>query len=1186
LEIIFLGDSDGQHYSNMMKLSISLLVVGQLLLDGARAQPLPYSPTKIFLSPNDASIAYIFSPPSTANPKGQFSALNISSTIQGSTLSTYIISESLPFLENTSSDGGLISYTPAISDSGSIGVYVGSCNSTSAVWVYTPQNDTNTTTQSLSAGKWDQRTTTSSLASSDLPNANFLASSFYFSTFVNADDTTRSIYTFGGMCPTSLTTNVTTWQSNANYSSIMLKLSPSSTSSPSTYDASLSATSSLRPVPEAGFTLTGLVPTYSNSSTGIVTQARNYVLLGGHTKTAFIDTMQVALFSLPQEAWTFQKVNARTVTGTELAIKGKSTRSSTSKAPDSRSGHTAVLSDDGSAIVVFGGWVGDINTPADPQLLILRLGSGYGGNGDWGWELPEAGGAGLNAGEGIYGHGAVMLPGGVMMVAGGTKIGASSAKAKRDDASGALFLNTTSMTWEPSYTNPEYVPGAGGVSSTSSSSSTDDKSRKVGIGAGVGVGLAAVIGAIIVYFWYSRRLKAKKYEAREKNLQALSQVAQREGDWWGSSGEMVQRSSTSSQSLGNRSIQAGTGSRNGYGPVSHSGNYDDSDQGINYAMAPEGGSRNAISRKPPNARNARGFYQPAPVSTVQPYSMYDHNRTNSLGTSGVIHPIYEADEDADITSTQILDPNRPTTGSEHSDPFDDPPSGTNPPISIQPPFNAHTRTSQHRSLGPETAAEREQDVKEWVADWAAADAILQAQSHSRTHSLTQSDRLSPTKDTDRTASNLSERSAITLSRNDSTTTRSNSLTAFFAGSGAGWNPFSASARAAPEGVFYSGGNISPSSDNSGGTTGKPPRSAGSSNNDSSNGSSSFVTAPSQSSVGFAGLRAESETLLGSAIQTSDTSYSHHPYDEPGSPSKSKPLRPRPGWLGSLKKVLRCGEEMWVPSPGLETEERKGGEVFEGVGLAPRFDVDKEGEWEPAKRSPTSSTMLWRRKQGRGDWEDSADDGVDPSGSRLSRGESMRGFGPGTYGDEHAHGDGEEEEWDIEKAIQRRVVQVMFTVPKERLRVVNQDEVASEDGSLSEVTGSEKDVSRRPSTRGSTRASIRGSVRRCEILPGEQSSPESRMEDKEERDLGERWDEKGKGRELDVEEEVEKELEAELKEMGYEHPPPISPSPVSSVSRSTTPSKSLRSVRSGLSAKSGKSSKVLEIVQRVEEKGGF
>jgi len=35
-------------------------------------------------------------------------------------------------------------------------------------------------------------------------------------------------------------------------------------------------------------------------------------------------------------------------------------------------------------------------------------------------------------------------------------------------------------------------------------------------------------------------------------------------------------------------------------------------------------------------------------------------------------------------------------------------------------------------------------------------------------------------------------------------------------------------------------------------------------------------------------------------------------------------------------------------------------------------------------------------------------------------------------------DDDDEDWDVEAAVERRVVQVMFTVPKTRLRVVNAD----------------------------------------------------------------------------------------------------------------------------------------------------
>jgi hypothetical protein len=50
-------------------------------------------------------------------------------------------------------------------------------------------------------------------------------------------------------------------------------------------------------------------------------------------------------------------------------------------------------------------------------------------------------------------------------------------------------------------------------------------STRVGLGAGLGLGLAAIIGALIVFFWYNRRLKRKRKEARENDLRNLSMGA-------------------------------------------------------------------------------------------------------------------------------------------------------------------------------------------------------------------------------------------------------------------------------------------------------------------------------------------------------------------------------------------------------------------------------------------------------------------------------------------------------------------------------------------------------------------------------------------------------------------------------------------------------------------------------------
>ncbi|EOD49216.1 putative galactose oxidase kelch beta-propeller protein [Neofusicoccum parvum UCRNP2] len=152
------------------------------------------------------------------------------------------------------------------------------------------------------------------------------------------------------------------------------------------------------PVAEAGFALVALPPSYSNDSDGSRDQQQNFVLVGGHTQTAYINMSQVALYSLPQETWTFLGVGQPSQEHTGLTKRDETVE------VEPRSGHTALLTSDGSKIIVFGGWVGDVNTPADPQLAVLNIGEGYGGDGDWHWTTPATSGSGLASGAGIYGH--------------------------------------------------------------------------------------------------------------------------------------------------------------------------------------------------------------------------------------------------------------------------------------------------------------------------------------------------------------------------------------------------------------------------------------------------------------------------------------------------------------------------------------------------------------------------------------------------------------------------------------------------------------------------------------------------------------------------------------------------------------------------------------------------------------
>ncbi|KFY26459.1 hypothetical protein V493_04078 [Pseudogymnoascus sp. VKM F-4281 (FW-2241)] len=642
------------------------------------------------------------------------------------------------------------------------------------------------------------------------------------------------------------------------------------------------------------------------------------------------------------------------------------------------------------------------------------------------------------------------------MVVGGHRILAATPKEKRADSTiQTLFLDTKTMAWVDNYTNPSFAspsPAATAGADDPTVPTGSDNSKKVKIGVGAGIGGAVAMAIAVLCIWYARKAHAKRVGERHQKLHALSQAAHCEGRdsfYEPYSGEMVQRQN--SRNLGNRSMGVGGGSCRSatYESLSYGGYDYDDDGNLSYVVPAQRNSF-TIPRKPASSRNGRGYSQPPLVSTNQ-YSSFDfgtnHTRANSLGTAGTIHPIYEADEDNDIADSGLLNVGQaveypPSSSNDHYDPFTEPqPASTGSIRSYQLHPPANPRQIDRNTPSPDSPAkESEREVDEWVADWAAADALMG--SHYRSQSITQSGRLSPSKESTsgRTASNLSEQSAVTLSRSGSQARRSNSLTAFFTGGAAGWNPFASSGTAGPtsgtvarrveyvHGVnapasgrataedYYTNGSISPTSDRSGGTlTAPPPRSAGSGS--VSGGSASFVTALSGGS--FPALRVEAETLLPRPGEW-----------ESGSPSKSKGLKRPPGWLGSLKKVF--GQEEWVSGPGVEEGERyvdSPSPTRAAFGSEPYRDDDTR-----PRRTASAGAMLWRRKQGRGDWEDSADEGA--VGRRPY---SVAGLETAPLGEE-------DEEWDVEKAVRGRVVQVMFTVPKERLRVVNQDEGVEDDES--------------------------------------------------------------------------------------------------------------------------------------------
>ncbi len=1189
--------------SDRAPLALALAAAG---VGTVSATILPYNPTTIFLSPNDSSVAYIID-----DQAGNLLTLNISSTIKAGDIDA-ITANKLPFSESDTS----ISYTPSISPSGSIGIYAGSCDSNSSLWTY-PYSTSN------EGATWSEIPTSDSSSLSTLGGGHgpgYLASSFYFSTNVETDDTNRSIYTFGGMCPTGSAADEETLQAGANYTNRMLKLSPLARKWPLAYEASLSAVTGLKPVPEAGFTMTALQSTYSNSSSGHVTQAQTYVVIGGHTEGAFIGMNQVALFSLPQESWTFQSVSTgpsepnselatierrrRKYATVPVSSDGRVAKRQSNGVPESRSGHTAVLSSDGSRIIVFGGWVGDVNTPAEPLLAVLHLGSGFGGVGAWSWELPEMNGTefGLGKKDGIYGHGAIMLPGDMLMFAGGNKIAPTESKTKRADPGlQAMFLDTTSMTWTDGYTNPDYDPSnpsAPGQSGSGGPAGSGDTSKKVAIGTGVGVAIFAIFGAVALFFWYRRKLNRKHVAARDRDLAALSQTTHRNMAFYGEQAEMQQR--IGADSLGSRTLSQGWGfggesaidayTGAAYGPIEYQG-YDHGhveEGGVSYVQPQQPGGFQ-IPRKPANIRNARGVYQPAPLSQNNHYSNFElgapHSRANSLGTAGAIHPIYEADEDdhGDMANTNLIDAQRlhdlpgPSPVESNSDPFQDPESQRGsrmmPILELPPRSPSRGRNGTSPERYDLTKEEREREIKEWVSDWAAADTYAMGHTASTsgphgTRNTQSHSRLSPSKDTNsysgRTDSNLSDQSAVTLSRNNSAGTRTKSLTAFFTGGG-GWGMFGsgnmpqgggvsrqltiinneylgpASGRVTAE-PYYPSGSTSPEGDSRNSTltasgpagTLQPPKSSGNGSNKSgSSGNSvshhsngSYITAQSHISAGFIGLKEQAENLLPRPGAW-----------EPGSPSKSKGLKRRsPGWLGSIKKAL--GREEWVGSSGTEPEDRENLR-YDGVGYGgyadspsptrtgfddhPYADRAYNDESFPT-RTASASASLWRRKQGRGDWEDSPDERAFAGGVQRNLTVAVP---PGAGKEDRA----EDEDWDVEKAVQGRQVQVMFTVPKERLRVVNHD-VSDDESDIGMV----RDLLSGSPIRGGTPTLERQLSRlsgRSQIRPESSASRRMPVENLEMLNMGESMD-KGNGKK------PEHDVPLPLRPVRHLPPPPDAP----------------------------------------------
>jgi len=121
------------------------------------------------------------------------------------------------------------------------------------------------------------------------------------------------------------------------------------------------------------------------------------------------------------------------------------------------------------------------------------------------------------------------------------------------------------------------------------------------------------------------------------------------------------------------------------------------------------------------------------------------------------------------------------------------------------------------------------------------------------------------------------------------------------------------------------------------------------------------------------------------------------------------------------------------------------------------------------------------------------------------------------------GEMSDDEWDIERAIENRVVQVMFTVPKEKLRVVNHDfeEERSEVGSLRSIKSSGRRSVKDLFGIGEENEKGAAAEPLLEDTDERDAAVDEKSELRESRDETPRSKDKGKGKVLEIVEKLER-----------------------------------------------------------------
>ncbi|RHZ55203.1 uncharacterized protein CDV56_100420 [Aspergillus thermomutatus] len=887
----------------------SIVLLVSLLVCPARAA-IPYSPSHILYTPHyNGSFAYLLRPSDLQQNATQFLSLNVSGKVDAASPEYTVLLDELPFRTDNQSSA----FVPAIDQRGHIKVYGGDCRQSlqqGRLWVFTPSVN-----NSSGNGTWEKRGLDLGQRGPGVNNygPNYLSAAF---AWASSNMTESLLYTFGGMCPFNASSKAT-WIYAANYSQSTIVLSPPTSDRITSYRIS-TAGQRAPPIPEAGFTITPLQPTYALSPLGRTLHQQNFLFIGGHTQKAFINMSELAIYSLPQDSWSFVAVDSGLdAQKTELAVRD-------SAFVEPRSGHTAVLSPDGSKVIVFGGWVGSTGRPANPQLAILEMGEEYGGTGSWRWVVPSNQGSGLSDGAGIYGHGAAMLPGGVMMIAGGYS---TSTTTKRSAAgpqpNSRLFLyNVTSGSWLTSYRNPSLPESVG-----ASGGSTSSLSKKAGLGAGLGLGIPSAAGLAVLAWFYWRRRRLRR--TRDRELRKLALSAQRAHYWGRDEPDMASSIRMPKTRDPNRTFSwTSAGSQNGQ------------DKGEAAAE-----STSLLRDIPAPNRNSQQSLGMRPYRYSGPYSEYRRS-----DAAGEIHPIDERDEE-ETNSREFGDPKTAAAsesflGAEFVTP----------------------RSTMSNSLGIPYRTVRAEPAEE-----------------------PRKDGLMPSDQDERTSSNLSD---------SSTSARSGSSAPPLQGPLLSPTTLPDNGRDSPE--------MPPSTSTHGTGLSREKRYS----------SDSYSTAHTTLSLRWA----EGEHLLKNDPEP------HVPTERPSMMPLQTPKTRTSGWMGSVRRVLSGTQKRVTAIRDSTTASLASGIDRRSTVLGARRVDGAQNESKVPRRAVSASAELFRRKQGARDWGAS---------NRVSRDTGLQTIRSSR--DDLAL-DGliglDDEDWDVEGAAEGRRVQMTFTVPKERLRVVN------------------------------------------------------------------------------------------------------------------------------------------------------